>query len=46
MRNKIREKKVELVDMDGQVKLELVKYEIRKYSMFFSKKKLRKKEEF
>ena len=43
MRNKIREKKVELVDMDGQVKLELVKYEIRKYSMFFSKKKAKEK---
>ena len=46
MRKIIEEKRVEYAEMEKQIKWELIKFEIRKFTMEYSKKVARKKKEF
>ena len=43
IRELVAEKKVEYVNMDNQIKWELIKFEIRKFTMAYSKKIAREK---
>ena len=42
----VAEKKVEYVDFDNQIKWELIKFEIRKFTIEYSKKVLREKNDY